>query len=98
MKCAYFSPEGVGNEELINEKDEKATRENGICTHKEHFVVLLGLVINVCHSSFIDLTQVCSFNVFPISSFFDFIRFYFYRLNKKKREKIHFFIHLCQSV
>lgn len=52
-------------------------------TQREPFSVL-GLVINVCHSSFIDLTQVCSFNVFSIfvSIFFIFcvftesIRFY----------------------
>lgn len=54
-------------------------------TQREPFSVL-GLVINVCHSSFIDLTQVCSFNVFSIfvSIFFIFCVFIesvrFYRL------------------
>lgn len=46
--------------------------------------VVLSLVINVCHSSFIDLTQVCSFSIFVLSWFFsDCFSIFFHLLTPK---------------
>lgn len=53
-----------------DDKDEKAAQK---MEYSQREFVVLGifyfLVINVCHSSFIDLAQVCSFNVFSIFFF-----------------------------
>lgn len=83
--CVFKYEDTKKSHRIMTKRTKTASTYNAIHIHiqKEPFSVL-GLVINVCHSSFIDLTQVCSFNVFSIfvSIFFIFwvfiesIRFY----------------------